>query len=153
MSLVTVDPDAITLTAGGNDLLQGFFRIAADPSQARTVVDPLLGNLQLILERLKQYSATVVLNTVYDPTDGDDTRSSAMGLPPEARTAYDLLNEGIRKLGASKGVILCDLEKLFHGQGYWSADPWIVSFIEPNLAGATATAHEWHRLLMQERQV
>ena len=64
----------------------------------------------------------------------------------QARTAFNALNDGIRSLARRRGFLLADLEKLFHGHGASSRRPWIVMQIEPNLAGATAIAAEWHRL-------
>ena len=43
--------------------------------------------------------------------------------------------------------LLADLELLFHGHGVASSEPWFVQVIEPNLAGATATAEYWYELL------
>jgi hypothetical protein len=34
--------------------------------------------------------------------------------------------------------LVADLERLFHGHGVGSNEPWFVQVIEPNLAGATA---------------
>ncbi len=43
--------------------------------------------------------------------------------------------------------LLADLERLFHGHGLASNERWFVQVIEPNLAGATATAEHWYELL------
>ena len=58
-----------------------------------------------------------------------------------------MANESIRWIAAAHAFLLCDLEALFHGHGFWSADPWIVGHIEPNLTGATRIAEAWHTLL------
>jgi lysophospholipase L1-like esterase len=52
--------DVVTLTAGGNDLLLG------DLARA------ILGRLHQIAQRIQPLGARVVVNTVYDPSDGDN---------------------------------------------------------------------------------
>jgi len=131
-------PDVVTLTAGGNDLLMG------QPAE------PILANLERIAEALDGLSAPVLLNTVYDPTDGDDDLSSEVGLPREMRLRYNALNGGIRELARRRGYLLADLEPLFHGHGVRSRECWFVHVIEPNLAGATAIAEHWHELLRKQ---
>jgi hypothetical protein len=133
-------PDVVTLTAGGNDLLQG--------RPAREV----LHRLDAIGDRLESLGGRVVLNTVYDPSDGDDELGRReLGLPPVAiralRVELDALNDGIRRIAAGRRFLLADLLELYRGHGLAAAEPWFAAAIEPNLAGATATAELWHRLL------
>ena len=130
----------MTLTAGGNDLLGGEF--------ARATVR----RLHEIAERIQRLGARVIVNTVYDPSDGDnEVGRRELGLSRvaalELRRRLNALNGGIRKLAAERGFLLADLERLFHGHGVASNDPWFVHVIEPNLAGATAIAEHWYELL------
>jgi hypothetical protein len=53
--------DVVTLTAGGNDLLGG------------DIPSAILRRLRRIAERLRPLGARVVVNTVYDPSDGDNS--------------------------------------------------------------------------------
>jgi lysophospholipase L1-like esterase len=133
-------PDIVTLTAGGNDLLVG------DLSRA------ILRRLHQIAARIEPLGARVVVNTIYDPSDGDNevgrrelglSRLATIGL----RRRLNAVNGGIRKLAHEHGFLLADLERLFHGHGLASNEPWFVDVIEPNLAGATATAQHWYELL------
>ena len=136
LARVPPEPDVVTLTVGGNDLLMG--------RPARQIVD----NVAAIAERLAPFRAHTILNTVYDPTDGDDELGQrALGLPPETRLEFDAVNAGIKDAAAAHGFLLADLEELFHGHGIASSDPWFVLEIEPNLAGASAIAARWHELL------
>ena len=133
--------DVVTLTAGGNDLLGGDFPRA------------ILRRLHQIAERIQQLGASVIVNTVYDPSDGDnDVGRRELGLSRlaalELRRRLNAVNGGIRKLAAERRFLLADLEHLFHGHGVASSDPWFVHVIEPNLAGATAIAEHWYELLM-----
>jgi lysophospholipase L1-like esterase len=130
----------VTLTAGGNDLLLGHLPRA------------ILRRLQQIAEPIQLFCARVVVNTIYDPSDGDnDAGRREMGLSRfaaiELRRRLNAVNGGIVKLAREHGFLLADLERLFHGHGVASDEPWFVNVIEPNLAGATAIAEHWHELL------
>jgi lysophospholipase L1-like esterase len=132
--------EVITLTAGGNDLLGG------------GLPRSILRRLRQIAERIEPLGGRVVINTIYDPSDGDDAIGRReLGLSwlaaIELRRRLSALNQGIAKLAGEHGFLLADLELLFHGHGIASPDPWFVEVIEPNLAGATAIAVHWHQLL------
>ena len=132
--------DFATLTAGGNDLLLG------DLPRA------ILRRLHQIAQRIQPLGARVVLNTIYDPSDGDnDVGRRELGLSRlariELRRRLNAVNHGIAKLAREHGFVVADLERLFHGHGVGSNEPWFVQVIEPNLAGATAIAEHWYELL------
>jgi lysophospholipase L1-like esterase len=132
--------DVVTLTAGGNDLLGG------DLPRA------ILRRLHQIAQRIEPLGARVVLNTIYDPSDGDNNVGRReLGLSwvatIELRRRLNAVNSGIAKLAHDHGFLLADIERLFHGHGLASEEPWFVNVIEPNLAGATATAEHWYELL------
>lgn len=140
--------DAVTLTIGGNDLLSGyFFREEGGRGSQIVGFETLRRNITEIAALLTTLDCPVVMNTIYDPTDGDDSRAEELGLPPEARQALIGANAMLRAVAAEHGFLLCDLEALFQSHGFWSDDPWMVMHIEPNLAGATRIAEAWHRLL------
>ena len=147
---ITTAPDVVTLTAGGNDFLQSVWQALNTPSGWGAVSAHPLANLERIADCLVAYHCPVIINTIYDPTDGDDALLSMLGLVPtaakQARAAFNALNDGIRALAARRGFLLSDLETLFHGHGAASPQTWIVGQIEPNLAGATAIAQHWHEL-------
>jgi lysophospholipase L1-like esterase len=132
--------DVVTLTAGGNDLLGGQLPRA------------ILRRLRLIADRIETLGTRVVVNTIYDPSDGDnDVGRRELGLSRLAtislRRRLNAVNGGIAKLARERGFLLADLERLFHGHGVASTEPWFVQVIEPNLAGATAIAEHWYELL------
>ncbi len=130
-------PDVASLTVGGNNLLLG--------EEPETTL-PLI---ETAVRRLKARAGRIILSTVYDPTDGDDTLGESVGLARELRRRHQFLNAGIRRMAARHECLLADLEELFRGHGLQSAEPWYVLVIEPNLAGATAIAALWHRLLQE----
>jgi lysophospholipase L1-like esterase len=132
--------DVVTLTAGGNDLLVG------------DLPRVILRRLHEIAERIESLGTEVIVNTIYDPSDGDnDLGRRELGLSRlatiELRRRLNAVNGGIAKLAEEHGFLLADLERLFHGHGLASNEPWFVQVIEPNLAGATAIADHWYELL------
>jgi lysophospholipase L1-like esterase len=141
-------PGVVTLTAGGNDLLMAV-SWGLDPPRSEISICKPLKNLTEISGILYAYACPVIVNTIYDPTDGDDALVTGLGLPPSLRLALYELNAGIGQIAKSNGFLLSDLHALFAGHSVRSADPWIVADIEPNHAGATAIARHWHDLLRQ----
>jgi lysophospholipase L1-like esterase len=147
---VSSRPDIVTLTAGGNDFLQGAFdilsRSAPSQEEQERLVRQVLANLRAIAERLAAWRCPVILNTIYDPSDGDDAVTAEFGLPPESRTAFNAINAGIRQIAEEHAFLLSDLEVLFRRHGARSPETWITLNIEPNYEGATAIAHHWNHL-------
>jgi lysophospholipase L1-like esterase len=135
--------DVVTLTAGGNDLLGG--------DLPRTI----LHRLHQIAVRIQPLGARVVINTIYDPSDGDnEVGRRELGLSRlatiELRRRLNAVNRGIAKLARERAFVLADLERLFRAHGITSNEPWFVQVIEPNLAGASAIAEHWHELLTSQ---
>lgn len=148
---ITLAPNVVTLTIGGNDFLQAVFRHAPPsgnlaPDYWPGIAQPILANLSRITVHLAQFHCPVILNTIYDPTGGDDTLFAQIGVPPPARQAFDALNGGMKMLAQTPNFLLSDLETLFHGHGLQSREAWFVMNIEPNYAGATAIARHWFQL-------
>jgi len=139
--------DLVTVTIGGNDVLSGYYmREIGERGAERVAVDRLIGNLDKIGALLAQLSCPVILSGIYDPTDGDDSKAGEMGLPVEARGTLRRVNAHIQAVALRHGFLYADLERLFLGHGFWSAEPWLVMHIEPNLAGAKQIARHWHDL-------
>jgi hypothetical protein len=87
-------------------------------------------------QRLQPLGGRTVVNTVYDPSDGDNAIGRReLGLSRlatvELRRRLNALNGGIAKLARRRGFLLADLERLCHGHGLASAEPWFVQVIEP----------------------
>ncbi|HEY3417627.1 MAG TPA: SGNH/GDSL hydrolase family protein [Armatimonadota bacterium] len=149
LTRVTIQPDIITITAGGNDLI-----LAAENKDNRreavfSLAQPqnanyLLENLDEIFIQVARYRCSVILNTVYDPTDGDDTLLASLGFAPDFRVTYEQVNNHIRQLAQQHGYLLADLAFIFRGHGMTALDSWLTLQIEPNLAGATAIANCWY---------
>jgi lysophospholipase L1-like esterase len=112
--------EVVTLTAGGNDLLSG------------ELPHGILRRLHQIAQRIKPLDARVVVNTIYDPSDGDnDVGRRELGLSRlatiELRRRLNAVNSGIAKLARDRGFLLADLERLFQGHGVASNEPWSFS--------------------------
>lgn len=140
-------PNVITLTIGGNDLLALLMQEDGTGISGKDILLIVSRIQDICIHLRKTYDATLILSTVYDPTDGDVRRLADVQLPAPVLQMLTELNVGIRLIARSCGARLCDLERLFHGHGFWSEDPWLTDIIEPNLAGAAAIAKHWQTLI------
>ena len=147
------DAVLVTLTVGGNDLLSAFAgrqasrgrdlmpRIVRDIAQA---YDYLVASVTRALP-----NATLVVTTVYDPTDGTGLApglfEGAGRLPLEH---LDTLNDHIRGLAAeTPGARLADVHRHFLGHGVTAPEAerfyWRRSIIEPSALGASEVRRVW----------
>jgi lysophospholipase L1-like esterase len=150
LARMAVQPQLVTLTVGGNDLLGAY----GDTEAARRVVDTVGHRLDEILRTLEQHTAPgarLVVGTVYDPSDGTGD-AEALGLPPwpDAVTVVGELNSAIRQVAAKHRATVADVHAAFLGHGLRAGDPrqpdprpaardlWYCSLIEPNAWGASA---------------
>jgi lysophospholipase L1-like esterase len=145
------DPEILlTLTAGGNDLL--------DALVARRPLDKAVGRItrhytelvESIREELSR--ATLVLTTVYDPTDGTGTLP---GLEAYGRLPLEYLrqfNDHVREMArVTPRALLADVHRHFLGHGVsaplserWY---WHRNLIEPNARGASEIRRVWWEVL------
>jgi lysophospholipase L1-like esterase len=141
-------PTLVTLTIGGNDLLQAF----GDTGLARRVVADVGAAVDRALSRiggLLAPSGHVVVGTVYDPSDGTGD-TARLGLPPwpDGVAVIGELNEALRATAAAHGAAVADIAERFRGHGLAAGDPtgpqarpdqrrlWFCRLIEPNAWGA-----------------
>ena len=151
-------PDLVSLTVGGNDLLQAY----GDTTAARFVVGEVRAGVDQALGRLRDVApeASLLLGTVYDPSDGTGD-AAALGLPPwpDAVAVLAELNETLRTVAAEHGARIADIHGAFLGHGVRAGDPrdpqarpgernlWFCSVIEPNAWGASGVrAALWEAL-------
>jgi len=146
----SAEPMLITLTIGGNDLLSAFgnrprkellARIAADVAEAYDfLVDLMRGRFP---------HATMLLTTVYDPSDGLARIPGVFDEVPELPIhVLGQLNDHIRTLAAgTPNVLLADVHRHFFGHGMSAEESdrwyWKRSLIEPNARGASEIRHVW----------
>src|ERR687891_194977 len=103
----SISIDDYTEVAGGGAASQFAGLIGAREVQDLTRAP--LAILEEIAARLARFRCAVIMNTIYDPTDGDDSLALEFGIPPEARAAYRAINAGIRTLARDHGFLLSDL--------------------------------------------
>ncbi len=141
------DPTIVTLTVGGNDFLSSL-----GPGRAidRGAVEDFRSNLRKILEVLRERypNCTIILGTIYDPTDG----VGDLALPEvdvhEAYKLFSAFNRAILNMGKTYGAQIAVIYSYFLGHGSHHGDPnnhhhcpkdpsyWYVQEIEPNARGA-----------------
>jgi lysophospholipase L1-like esterase len=144
-----VRPDLITLTVGGNDVLSCY----GDTRSALATVAAVRGAVGQILDRLRTLTvpgASVVVGTVYDPSDGTGD-AARVGLPawPEVVEVLAELNAALRSVAAEHGARVAEIHGVFLGHGLGTGDPaqpdprpadqdlWYCNIIEPNAWGAS----------------
>lgn len=138
----------VTLTAGGNDLLGGLFDgLSGLAGVARRAVAEYGALAELVARTFP--AATLILTTVYDPTDGTGMLpgvSEELGaLPMEHLGTF---NEAVRSLAAdTERAVLADVHHHFLGHGVPAAPDelwyWEVSPIEPGARGASEIRRLW----------
>ena len=143
----------ITLTAGGNDLLDALMVERSMPA----IVEEILERYTELVESLREEfpKATLVLTTVYDPTDQSGILpglSEHYGtLPLEHLHRFNDHVRGLASHSSADGVRLADVYHRFLGHGT-SAPPaeqwyWSGSLIEPNARGAHEIRAAWWEAL------
>jgi lysophospholipase L1-like esterase len=140
----------VTITAGGNDLL-GALSSGRPLDKAVSQITRLYSDMvESVREELPH--ATLVLTTVYDPSDGS---GRLPGLERDGRLPIEYLdyfNDHVRQTApATPGAILADVHRHFLGHGmtapekerwYWRRNP-----IEPNARGASEIRRVWWEVL------
>jgi len=134
----------VTITAGGNDLLM--FLGALFPP--RDLVDGIRERLTRIIDELlaKLPHSTILLGTIYDPSDGTNTLDGQR-FDREAGWLAKT-NDAVRMLSRSyDNVRLADIHARFLGHGITApmSERWYWSelIFEPNASGAREVAALW----------
>lgn len=157
---VSDHPALVTLTMGGNDLLTAMIEA---PDRVPAAMATFAANYEIALTTLTATGATIVVSTVYDPTDG--TGDLAWAGLPDVDTGLALLsgvNDSIRAAAARHGALVADLHAAFLGHGAQAGDItrpdshpvnqelWLCGHIEPNAWGAQAIRDTWRMALRQQ---
>ncbi len=144
-----VAPSFVTLTIGGNDLLQAY----GETALARELIERVRSSVARALHDLSSLLAPdgrVIVGTVYDPSDGTGD-AARLGLPawPEAVALIGELNDVLREVAAEHGAAVAEIAQHFHGHGLLAGNPasgqprpasralWFCNVIEPNAWGAS----------------
>jgi lysophospholipase L1-like esterase len=136
----------LTLTAGGNDLLDALASGGQLDREARRIERRYSDLVATVREELPE--ATLVLTTVYDPTDGTGRLPGLESGKPLPLEYLDHFNDTVRALTDGDGRIhVADVHRHFLGHGatasegerwYWRRNP-----IEPNARGASEIRRMW----------
>jgi lysophospholipase L1-like esterase len=143
----TTDPAIVTITAGGNDLLVNL-RATRPPVR---LVEGILDRLTRILDETQKLlpNATILLGTIYDPSDGTNELYGEK-LEREAKWLARV-NDGIRALASREGVVLADIHERFLGHGLTAPESerwyWSGLIFEPSAEGARQVAKLWEESL------
>jgi lysophospholipase L1-like esterase len=136
----------LTLTAGGNDLLDS---LAAGRQLDRAVSGIAQRYTELVNSVREQLPrATLVLTTVYDPTDGT---GRLPGLETFGRLPLEYLDRFndhvIETARAVPGTVLTHVHRHFRGHGVRAPESdrwyWKRNLIEPNARGASEIRRVW----------
>jgi lysophospholipase L1-like esterase len=153
------EPMLITLTIGGNDLLSAY---GSRPKRAllekieRDIAEAYDFLVDLIRGRFS--GATLIVTTVYDPSDGTGTIPGVydeLGKLP--LDILDRFNDHVRALAVgTPRVLLADVHRHFLGHGVTAAEAdrwyWRRSLIEPNARGANEIRRLWIEVLKDAGQ-
>jgi|GEM_PF-709699 len=156
------DPTIVTLTVGGNDFL---LSLSPGGGIDNGATADFRSNLRKILEVLHERypNCTIILGTIYDPTDG----VGDLTIPEvDIQAAYKLFhafNRAILDMGKSYGAQIADIYSHFLGHGFHHGDPnnphhcpedpsyWFVQEIEPNARGAHEVRRKFWEALERGR--
>jgi lysophospholipase L1-like esterase len=136
----------VTLTAGGNDLLDALLAgrpLAEAVERIRRRYTELVATLREELPR-----ATLVLTTVYDPTDGTGLLPGLEWFGQLPLEHLDRFNAHVRETTrGTPGTALADVHRHFLGHGASAPEGerwyWARNLIEPNARGASEIRRVW----------
>jgi lysophospholipase L1-like esterase len=140
----------LTLTAGGNDLLDALSAGRKLESAVGLAIKRYTDLVEIIREELPR--ATLILTTVYDPTDGTGRLPGLEAYGRLPLEELDRFNQQIRETAAvMPDTLLADVHRHFRGHGvtaaeqdrwYWGRNP-----IEPNARGASEIRRMWWEIV------
>jgi len=142
----TDDGILVTLSAGGNDLLGAL----GAGSRMEQVVRRIMSGYTELVETIREElpNATLLLTTVYDPTDGTGRLPGLEGLGRLPLEYLDRFNDHLRATAkADARIRLADVHRHFLGHGVTAPGSdrwyWNRSMIEPNARGASEIRRVW----------
>ena len=144
------EPTLITLSIGGNDLLSAFEGRPVADLLARIVEDVAEG-YEFLLQSIRRArpQASIVLTTIYDPSDG--TRKIPGLFDGKVSLPLEFLQDLNSRIGVmatqTRDCALADVHAHFLGHGVSVKEKerwyWKRSLIEPNAAGAHEIRRVW----------
>jgi lysophospholipase L1-like esterase len=142
----------LTVTAGGNDLLDALLAGRQLDRAVRRIARDYTDLVESIREELPR--ATLVLTTVYDPTDGTGSLPGLEAYDPLPLEYLRGFNDQVRETARTSGAALADVHRHFLGHGVTAPEQnrwyWQHNLIEPNARGASEIRRVWWEVLEQE---
>jgi lysophospholipase L1-like esterase len=140
----------LTLTAGGNDLLDALSTGRKLDQAVQRIQRRYIELVETMREEVPR--ATLVLTTVYDPTDGTGALPGMERFGSLPLEYLDQFNEHVRETADSMaGTVLADVHRHFLGHGVTArgADQWYWrrNMIEPSARGASEIRRVWWEAL------
>jgi lysophospholipase L1-like esterase len=139
----------LTLTAGGNDLLDALVTGKLEKALPR-IERQYIDLVESIRDELPR--ATLLITTVYDPTDGTGKLPGMEALAPLPLEYLRRFNDHVREIaGKTQGAVLADVQRHFVGHGVTAPERerwyWSRNLIEPNARGASEIRRVWWEAL------
>ena len=136
----------LTLTAGGNDLLDALTTGRKLDKVVKRIEQRFTYLVEMIREELPR--TTLVLTTVYDPTDSTGNLPGMEGYGSLPLEYLDEFNDYMREMADSMTrTVLADVHRHFLGHGVTARDRdrwyWRRNMIEPNARGASEIRRVW----------
>jgi lysophospholipase L1-like esterase len=143
----------ITLTVGGNDLVDALLARRPLESAVSRIGWRYAELVASIREELPR--ATLVLTTVYDPTDGTGRLPGLEAYGTLPLQYLDRFNQQVRETARTTfGALLADVHRDFLGHGVSAPEQerwyWHRNLIEPNARGASEIRRGWLRAVTGE---
>ncbi len=143
----------ISLTVGGNDLLSGFRKAGPRDKEAlASEGENIARRYEAVVSTIREIlpECTLLLTTIYDPTDGTGILPTISPLyqaklPVENLNAF---NDHIRLVAQKHDALFADVRAHFRGHGAEAAAAdqfwfWKPSPIEPSYTGASEIRRVW----------
>lgn len=149
----------VTLTLGGNDLLQAFrWNGGGDEKSLESAFQQTLSRYRGIIDSIKQKlpQSVLIVSTVFDPTDGTGIIPVPNAMwhdKPLPVQFLSMFNSFILSMKHRQTIYVADVYKHFEGHGatcgadenfwYWKPSP-----IEPSYKGASEIRRIWLETIM-----
>jgi lysophospholipase L1-like esterase len=134
----------VTLTAGGNDMLQ----MLGSRNPPRDLVPTMISRFHRILDEIQEKlpDSLIIAGTVYDPSDGTFILNGER-FDHEGKW-LESFNAAVRDAAKSReGVVVADIHAHFLGHGVSAPESdrwyWPELIFEPNVAGASEVRRLW----------